>query len=91
LSGNNHFIGSVLAIIAAAAIFAAFFFLLRWGVNRARARRFWRIGVFVYVPLALVLVIATALEGEWFQAAVQTVLGIIVLASVYRLLQRPET
>jgi hypothetical protein len=70
-------VGQVLAALVALAIFAAFFFLLRAISGRIGPRRFWRIGIWIYVPLLGALIVASAVTGAWF-----TVIGYVITGSI---------
>jgi hypothetical protein len=78
---------SALAWLTALLLFGLFFVVLSRGVGRIGPRRFWRIGIWIYIPLVLALIGYAATKGQWFSVLGYLVTGAIVLYSAYRWLR----
>jgi hypothetical protein len=64
--------------------------LFRRVAGSVGARRFWRVGVWIYIPLVLALIGYAAAKGDWFSVGAYVVTGGIALYSAYQWLRRPE-
>jgi hypothetical protein len=79
---------SALAWLTALLIFGAFFILFSRGIGRIGPHRFWRVGIWNYVPLLLALIGYSVMRRDWIGVTGYAVTGGIAIYCAHRLLRR---